>query len=64
MALAEVMWVGVECDAKLFSSTAVVGAGVGQKGMALTREGFGEELCKIAKPNYGDLERLGLEVLG
>lgn len=32
--------------------------------MALARESFGEELAKVAEAQNGDLDGLGLEVLG
>lgn len=64
MGFAEIMWVGVECDTKIFSSIAVISAGVCKEGMALARNGFCKELTEVAEAYDGDLERFGVEVLG
>ncbi|CAI0421964.1 unnamed protein product [Linum tenue] len=54
VALAEVVRVGVEADAEGGGGGGVVGARVGDDGVALAGECFGEELAVIAESEDGD----------
>lgn len=58
--LEEVVGVGEEGDAQFASGEGVVGAGVGEDGVALAEEGGGEELAEVAEADDGDLELLGV----
>lgn len=63
--LAEVVRVREKRDAQLLGRAGVVGAGVGQHGVALADEGLGQELPEVAEAHDGDLELLRVvELLG
>ena len=65
MFFAEVVGVLEEGDAELLGRERVVGAGVGQDGVALPDEGLGQELPEVAEAHDGDLQLLGVvELLG
>lgn len=65
MFLAEIVGVWEEGDAELLGREGVVGAGVGQDGVALADEGLGQELPEVAEAHDGDLQLLGVvELLG
>lgn len=57
--LAEVVRVAVEGDAELGGDGGVVGAGVGEDGVAMGDEGLGEELAEVAEPEDGDHQGRG-----
>lgn len=62
---AEVVGVEEEGDSEGFGDLGVVGARVGEDGVALADEGFGEELTEVAEADYGDFEGpAGVEVSG
>lgn len=59
------MRVREESDAESVGRVGVVGAGVGQDGVALSDEGVGQELTEVAEAHYGDLQFVGfVELLG
>lgn len=60
MFLAEVVGVGEKRDAESPCGVGVVGAGMGEDGVTLANEGFGEELTEVAETDDGDLELLGI----
>lgn len=62
--LAEVVRVIVKGDAELGGDRGVVGAGVGENGVALGDEGLGEELAKFAEPEDGNLQGGGFVEMG
>ncbi|OAY64162.1 hypothetical protein ACMD2_13512 [Ananas comosus] len=65
VALAEVVGVAEEGGADRGGGGGVVGAGVRQEGVALPREGAGQELPEVAEPHDGDLQlRLPLQEVG
>jgi hypothetical protein len=64
VALAEVVRVGKEPRAEGRGGGRIVGAGVGQDGVALRHQRARQELAVVAEPNHGDLEaRLLLLIL-
>lgn len=50
------MWVGEERDAEFLGGVGVVRSRVGEDGVALRDEGFGEELAVVAEADDGDFE--------
>uniref|UniRef100_K3XXH9 Uncharacterized protein n=1 Tax=Setaria italica TaxID=4555 RepID=K3XXH9_SETIT len=56
VALAEIVRVGEEARAEGRGDGGVVGAGVGQDGVALRHQRARQELAVVAEPNHGDLE--------
>lgn len=56
--LTEVMGVGEEGNADGLGGVGVVGARVGEDGVALADEGFGQELPEVAEADDGDFEVL------
>ena len=55
---AEVLWVGEEGDSEGLGRVGVVGARVGQDGVALADQGFGQKLPEVAETDDGDFEVL------
>jgi len=52
-------------DAEFAGLVGVIGAGMGQDGVALSDEGLGQELAEVAEAHDGDLQPLGVvELLG
>ena len=64
MFLAEIMRVVEEGNAELRGGVGVVRARVGEDGVALADEGFGEKLGDVAEPNNGDFEACGCFDMG
>lgn len=56
MLFAQVVRVAEERDAELASDVGMVGSRVGKDGVALAREGLGQELAEVAEAEDGDLE--------
>lgn len=56
MFFAEVVWVGEERDAEFLGGVGVVRSRLGEDGVALRDEGFGEELAVVAEADDGDFE--------
>lgn len=54
------MRISEEGDADFSSDIYVIGAGVGEDGVALFDEGLSQELAEVAKPNDGNFEAVGL----
>jgi len=52
-------------DTEFAGRVGVVGAGMGQDGVALSDEGLGQKLAVVAEAHDGDLQPLGIvELLG
>lgn len=61
--LAEVVRVGKERNAEGLRRFGVVGSGMGEDGVALIDQSFGEELTEVSEANDGDFEHAGGLVL-
>lgn len=61
--LAEVVRVGEERNAEGLRRFGVVGSGMGEDGVALIDQSFGEELAEVSEANDGDFEHVGGLVL-